>query len=389
MGLVARETPRPAGDEAADVNALEKVKFYARVAKRWNQEKGERGMAGPVWLFTPVFAHLPSFVTMMWTVKYMAASGEYGFETGGLFWFKDLTLPAVDLVSMTAPMGALGAILPATLIATYIFNMQQLFGNKQGPGTTTDLFLRSFLEMLTIPMLIIGLQLPHGIFCYWLTSSTFNMIQNPLLNHEYTQKLLGNRQRLPIKREAAETEQRLTIEQEETAGAAVERGATTASSTLPLSEKLFEKARELSSSGRESDQFMLGEKGIQALSYEQVTSIAKTLAKKGDWKQAHQLFLVAATKCEDLDSANHIQSLFWAGIASAKLGYKENAIELFTNVIKRDSKNTQSMLALANIHQKDENVEGARQWIERAAALDSKIKEAFLDPFNRDNPPSG
>ena len=50
-------------------------------------------------------AQFPVFLTSMWSIRLMSLSGWEGFSTGGLAWFHDLTLPAMDLAAFTAPMG--------------------------------------------------------------------------------------------------------------------------------------------------------------------------------------------------------------------------------------------------------------------------------------------
>ena len=337
----------------------DRARRWLDALRLWNQRTKEDKVTGPVWLFTPLFAHFPSFITMMMTIRTMAASGQHGFESGGILWFKDLTLPALDLATYTAPMGMMGAVLPGTLVLLYHHSLQQMFNSNQqgGKAVSSNLLLRTVLEWLSIPMLVIGLQLPHGIFCYWLTSSVFNIVQVPLLNSEYMQAFLA------------------------------QQGLSAGSSSVKPSESIFQKARELSDSGKESSVFVLDDKAVKALGYGEVMAFARTFAKKSDWKQAHKMFLVAATKAGEVGSSDYIQALFWAGISAARLGLEGNAIELFSKVIENDSTHTEAMLALASVHKKNGSIADARRWIEEAAATDSKIKEQYLYPFDKDNPP--
>ena len=51
---------------------------------------------------------LPVFVTSVWAIRRMSASGWPGLADGGALWFRDLTMCALDMSHMTAPMGRCG-----------------------------------------------------------------------------------------------------------------------------------------------------------------------------------------------------------------------------------------------------------------------------------------
>ena len=67
------------------------------------------------------------FLTAVLSVRGMAAAHWPGFETGGLFWFTDLTAPALRLAELTAPLGSLGAALPAVVAAALFANIKRSF----------------------------------------------------------------------------------------------------------------------------------------------------------------------------------------------------------------------------------------------------------------------
>ena len=67
------------------------------------------------------------FLTVVLSVRGMAAAHWPGFETGGLFWFTDLTTPALRLAELTAPLGSLGAALPAVVAAALFANIKRSF----------------------------------------------------------------------------------------------------------------------------------------------------------------------------------------------------------------------------------------------------------------------
>lgn len=47
----------------------------------------------------------------------------------GLFWFPDLTQPAMILAENSAPMGIAGAILPFAVLGVYLANISRAFGS--------------------------------------------------------------------------------------------------------------------------------------------------------------------------------------------------------------------------------------------------------------------
>ena len=67
------------------------------------------------------------FLTAVLSVRGMAAAHWPGFETGGLLWFTDLTAPALRLAELSAPLGSLGAALPAVVAAALFVNIKRSF----------------------------------------------------------------------------------------------------------------------------------------------------------------------------------------------------------------------------------------------------------------------
>jgi hypothetical protein len=55
-------------------------------------------------------AQVPVFVTSVWAIRRMSVSDWPGLADGGALWFRDLTLPALDISQMTAPMARYGPL---------------------------------------------------------------------------------------------------------------------------------------------------------------------------------------------------------------------------------------------------------------------------------------
>lgn len=79
-------------------------------------------------------AQVPVFISAVWAVRHMAVTNWPGFDTGGTLWFGDLTLRALDLGSLQAPMGPVGVLLPGTVVLLMLITIDSSFGPlTQGP----------------------------------------------------------------------------------------------------------------------------------------------------------------------------------------------------------------------------------------------------------------
>ena len=83
-----------------------------------------------------VLTQLPVFVTTMWAARRMALLKWEGLQGGGVVWFPDLTVPAVDLsaahVQHLIPLGTLGIVVPAAVAAGMFANVALAFGDARG-----------------------------------------------------------------------------------------------------------------------------------------------------------------------------------------------------------------------------------------------------------------
>ena len=95
--------------------------------------------AHPAWLVAGPLAQIPFFLCAVMAVRRLAADGaNNGLVTGGALWFQDLTVPAVDMAMMTAPMGPYGGILPVLTAAALFANVNANFASAaaQSRGMT-------------------------------------------------------------------------------------------------------------------------------------------------------------------------------------------------------------------------------------------------------------
>jgi YidC/Oxa1 family membrane protein insertase len=118
------------------------------------------------------------FVTFVYSVRDMVVNGssEFGLESGGAFWFEDLSeKDSTYILSLTAPS------------LTYLA-LELGFKGAQG---RVVLFLKDAIQCMIMLALPVTTQLPAGVFCYWIPSTAFGIVQSQLLKSRQFQKLFG------------------------------------------------------------------------------------------------------------------------------------------------------------------------------------------------------
>ena len=96
----------------------------------------------PLWMVAAPVAQVSVLVYGLYSVRYMAKEGWRGLDVGGPFWAVDLTLPAVDVATMSAPLGMQGIVMPAALLGGFMVSIQKLRSGRKrvadgGEGTGT------------------------------------------------------------------------------------------------------------------------------------------------------------------------------------------------------------------------------------------------------------
>lgn len=142
------------------------------VARHLNRLRQEAGLPHPSWLLGAPVLQIPFFIAGMATARGLAAARWPGLETGGLAWFSDLTLPALEYSSLTAPMGSLGLVLPAAVILSISNVLDGALRVPEGEATPAAAhaslarfalpYVRLAIDIGLIPLFIIALQVPQG-----------------------------------------------------------------------------------------------------------------------------------------------------------------------------------------------------------------------------------
>ena len=83
----------------------QRVPTNAQILARFQELRRAAGAPHPIWVLASPLAQLPVFMTAMAAIRTMSLNSWPGFSSGGTAWFTDLTLPAMDLANMVAPLG--------------------------------------------------------------------------------------------------------------------------------------------------------------------------------------------------------------------------------------------------------------------------------------------
>ena len=111
----------------------------------------------------PILVQMPIFITMFYVIRSFGVEHP-SFSSGGILWFKDLTvadptylLPIISAVTMFA----------ASEITAKNLDPQQ----------------RWMMRILPIVFVVFLINFPAGLFMYWITSNLVTLVQNYLIYH--------------------------------------------------------------------------------------------------------------------------------------------------------------------------------------------------------------
>lgn len=143
---------KPDMDEIRKRYKDDRQKQQAEIMKLY----GERNV-NPLGGCLPVLIQIPIFIVLYYTVKEFEHLES--FRTGGLLWFKDLTVADPYL------------ILPLLYVVTMMAS-QELTIRNTNPGQT------QLMRLLPIAFGIFLMRFPAGLFVYWVTSNLITFTQN-------------------------------------------------------------------------------------------------------------------------------------------------------------------------------------------------------------------
>ena len=359
------------------------------------------------WLVGGPLVQLPTFVTAVLAVRRLAARPDIGLETGGALWFADLTEVAVHVDSVTAPMGVYGAILPVATAGALFANINNSWG-KIAETSRPAALLKLAMEWLTVPTLMIGLQLPQAVHCYWLPSSLSALAQGAAMRTDAARRALAVDPRAVV---GAATGGPVGVAMPRGTGAGgwsspgtgtgtgmdpdpTPASAASSSSpspgtvrfSRPLDEdesRLIREAAEAKAEKRAEDAVNILERAANVDDAHPTVlfALGQTRAGLKRWVASAEAYEACAAA--ELNDEQRARALAGAGVARANAGHLEAAARALEGALAIRGGDVSSMLSLAAVRKGTGDAKGAAEILERAAALVPEVRERYLEPLLR------
>ncbi|KAJ6757699.1 OXA1 [Salix koriyanagi] len=278
------------------------------------------------WFLAYLSVQFPCFLLWMTTIRRMSLNNHPGFNCGGTLWFQNLT---------EFPHGGLAFIFPLLIAGLHYVNVQLSFDRSSIGNTSGQLGLLSkcykyYLIFLTLPMFFIGYCIPQGSLVYWVTNSSFTIIQQVSLKHPIVGAKLGlldkDSPKAPVMSEETVTPESLSFD-------SPTKWCKVSPENLSPDELIVLSVQLLSSGQRDRAISMLQMALKKDPNHTRaVTVMGHTLLQEGLHAEAidhleraiSKLFLADHATAED---ANHlILTLQWAGVACISQGNKAEGI---------------------------------------------------------------
>ncbi|KAG8388469.1 hypothetical protein BUALT_Bualt02G0129000 [Buddleja alternifolia] len=152
----------------------------------FRKEKQAAGCPSMLWFFSSFAVQVPCFLLWIMSTRRMSNGHHSGFDCGGTLWFQNLT---------EYPNGVFGPIFPLLIAGLHFTNVQMSFRTslQQLPGSLGLLskWYRTYLELLTLPILFAAFNVPQGSLVFWVTNSSLTLIQQICLSHPDVLEYLG------------------------------------------------------------------------------------------------------------------------------------------------------------------------------------------------------
>ena len=342
--------------------------------------------AHPAWLVVGPATQIPFFVCAVMAVRRLTAQGGInGIDTGGALWFQDLTQQAVDLATMTAPMGPYGGILPVLTAAAMFANINLNFAAaaQQSRGMT---IVKLALEWMTLPMLIIGMQLPQAVHCYWLTSSAYALAQNGVLSTRFAREALGTEQLAKVTRELASKRTVVAGEHVPMAPHTLElvkaAAQARAENNNPLAVNLLLRAARGADGGSETADVALKVDDLARAHPSVLFALGQTYAVLKEWKKSALTYEYSARV--EPNPTQRSRALLGAGVARARVGDLNMASEALGEANRLNSTDASIKVALASALKLNGDPEAALDVLRQAAAIQPDIQERYVVPLERE-----
>ena len=362
----------------------------------------------PYWLIAAPLIQLPTFVcaisgvrTLIGKASNSVASGHQSalsadLSNGGILWFRDLTLSGLDLTNLYAPLGMYGVILPSLTAAMVFANIDLNFSKMASANPRgIQASIKLLLEWMCVPILIVGMQLPQAVHCYWLAGSTYSYLQSSAIRSEFGKKskILGTAE---LERELKKLSQRgvdsaIALDSSISLSSARDLDSPSPELSTEMKDALIV-AAELKASGRSNEACKQIEKllvhnnssridtsqGHPSLWY----ALAQTRASMKNWKHAAAAY-EACVRLEP-DALKRGKALFGAGISRGKLNDASKAIFALQEAHNLLPKDASIMIALASAYKLNGDFDMALEVLKSAAEEKPEIYRAFIEPLEQE-----
>ncbi len=362
----------------------------------------------PYWLIAAPLIQLPTFVcaisgvrTLIGKASNSVASGHQSalyadLSNGGMLWFRDLTLSGLDLTNLYAPLGMYGVILPSLTAAMVFANIDLNFGKMASANPRgIQASIKLLLEWMCVPILVVGMQLPQAVHCYWLAGSTYSYLQSSAIRSEFGKKskILGTAE---LERELKKLSQRgvdsaIALDSSISLSSARDLDSPSPELSTEMKDALIV-AAELKASGRSNEACKQIEKllvhnnssridtsqGHPSLWY----ALAQTRASMKNWKHAAAAY-EACVRLEP-DALKRGKALFGAGISRGKLNDASKAIFALQEAHNLLPKDASIMIALASAYKLNGDFDMALEVLKSAAEEKPEIYRAFIEPLEQE-----
>ena len=362
----------------------------------------------PYWLIAAPLIQLPTFVcaisgvrTLIGKASNSVASGHQSalyadLSNGGMLWFRDLTLSGLDLTNLYAPLGMYGVILPSLTAAMVFANIDLNFSKMASANPRgIQASIKLLLEWMCVPILIVGMQLPQAVHCYWLAGSTYSYLQSSAIRSEFGKKskILGTAE---LERELKKLSQRgvdsaIALDSSISLSSARDLDSPSPELSTEMKDALIV-AAELKASGRSNEACKQIEKLLVHYNSSRIDTsqghpslwyaLAQTRASMKNWKHAAAAY-EACVRLEP-DALKRGKALFGAGISRGKLNDASKAIFALQEAHNLLPKDASIMIALASAYKLNGDFDMALEVLKSAAEEKPEIYRAFIEPLEQE-----
>ena len=352
----------------------------------------------PYWLIAAPLIQLPTFVcaisgvrTLIGKASNSVASGHQSalyadLSNGGILWFKDLTLSGLDLTNLYAPLGMYGVILPSLTAAMVFANIDLNFSKMASANPRgIQASIKLLLEWMCVPILVVGMQLPQAVHCYWLAGSTYSYLQSSAIRSEFGKKskILGTAE---LERELKKLSQRgvdsaIALDSSINLSSARDLDSPSPELSTEMKDALIV-AAELKASGRSNEACKQIEKLLVHNNSSRIDTsqghpslwyALQTRASMKNWKHAAAAY-EACVRLEP-DALKRGKALLGAGISRGKLNDASKAIFALQEAHNLLPKEASIMIALASAYKLNGDFDMALEVLKSAAEENLKFTE--------------